>query len=99
MSTNTCRGIVMAPLPVLISPEIVASRPTGNNLDCGSFFFFLFPPNSQQYKKHSLESQVFAVFWFLSVSYLMILLVFSPAPVDSHESVIQAGALMWRQRE
>lgn len=94
MSTNTCHGFVTAPLPVLISLEIVASCPTETILIVVLFF-----PNSQQYKKHSLESQVSAVFWFLSASYLMILLVFSPAPVDSHESLIQADALMWRQRE
>lgn len=69
MSTNVCGHFVMAPIPVLISLGIVVTCPTKNNLDC-----CFFPPKNPKFtaiKKHSLESQVFAVFLFLCLYHIL----------------------------
>lgn len=80
MSTNVCGHFVMAQLPVLISLGIVVSCPTKT-------IVIVYPPAPKHpkftaiKKKHSLESQVFAVFFFClyHILWYSCLFVFSPA--------------------
>lgn len=107
MSTNVCGYFFMAQLPVLISLGIVVSCPTKTILIVHPSLPLLQQPKFTAIKMHSLESQVFAVFLFCHYHRLWYFFKKSffscsddrGAPGDSQESLIQAGAPKWWQRE